>query len=167
MFKSTGGGGGGGAGDLLAANNLNDVDDASVARDNLGLTIGEDVQAYDASTAKQNVAQTYSKQQNPAIATLTSSGNSIAWNLDDGQSAVHTFTEDTTLANPTNMVNGGTYILRLIQHASSPKTLAFGNAYKWPGGVAPTISSTNSAIDVIVFTSNGTHMYGNIQKAFA
>lgn len=39
---------GDGTGDLIAINNLSDVDDASVARDNLGLTIGTDVSAYNA-----------------------------------------------------------------------------------------------------------------------
>lgn len=36
-----------GAGDLIAANNLSDVDNTSTSRDNLGLTIGTDVQAQD------------------------------------------------------------------------------------------------------------------------
>lgn len=42
---------GSGVGDLLAANNLADVDSASLSRDHLGLTIGTNVQAYDADLA--------------------------------------------------------------------------------------------------------------------
>ncbi|MGB1214771.1 MAG: hypothetical protein ACPG4X_15505 [Pikeienuella sp.] len=42
---------GGGGGDLLAANNLSDLDNAGTARTNLGLAIGTDVQAYSAVLA--------------------------------------------------------------------------------------------------------------------
>lgn len=39
---------GAGTGDMLAANNLSDVANAAIARTNLGIQIGADVQAYDA-----------------------------------------------------------------------------------------------------------------------
>lgn len=42
---------GAGTGDLLATNNLSDLDSISTARTNLGLVIGTDVQAYDADLA--------------------------------------------------------------------------------------------------------------------
>lgn len=124
------------------------------------LTVGSLVQRTD-------TAAVLTAQQNFGAVSITSTTNSIAWNLATAQSAKHTFTENTTLANPTNMVDGGTYVLRLTQHASSPKTLAFGSAYKWAGGSAPTISSTAGAVDIITFTSDGTSMFGSIQKAFA
>lgn len=109
----------------------------------------------------------FTKQQTFATATLTSSSAHIAWNLDNAQCAKHTLTESTTLDNPTNMKDGGTYTLVLTQHASSAKTLAFGNAYKWPGGAAPTISTGASAVDIFTFISDGTYMNGVCQKAFA
>ena len=38
-----------GAGDMLSTNNLNDIDDPALARENLGLEIGVDVQPFDAN----------------------------------------------------------------------------------------------------------------------
>jgi len=117
--------------------------------------------------AKLNVVQSYTKQQNFGAVAITSASASIAWNLDDAQAAKHTFTENTTLANPTNMVDGGTYTIILTQHASSPKTLAFGSAYKWPAGTAPTVTATNSAVDILTFVSDGVSMYGVSQLNFS
>lgn len=59
-------GGGGGSGDLLAANNLNDVADAATSRANLGLAIGTDVQAYDADLATLATAFTTASASGPA-----------------------------------------------------------------------------------------------------
>jgi hypothetical protein len=52
-----------GDGFLAASNNLSDLTNAATARQNLDLEIGVDVQAYDADTAKTDVAQTFSAKQ--------------------------------------------------------------------------------------------------------
>lgn len=112
-------------------------------------------------------AQQFTKQQNFTAASITSTSASIAWDVSSAQVAKHTATENTTLANPTNLIDGGTYIFRWTQHASSPKTLAYGNAYKWPGGVAPVVTASNGAVDMFTFISDGTNMYGTFQASFS
>lgn len=154
-------------GALLESNNLSDVASAATSRTNLGVAIGSDVQAYDVDTAKTDVAQEYTAAQNFNATTLTSTAASIAWDLESNQVAFHTFTENTTLANPTNQVAGATYNIVFTQHASSPKTLAYGSAYIFPNGTAFTVTATNSAIDLLSFISDGTNMIGVGQGAFA
>ncbi len=112
----------------------------------------------DDNAAFVGLANAYTVQQNFVQATLTSTANSIAWNASTGQTATHTATESTTLANPTNMVAGATYQFTWVQHASSAKTLAFGNAYVFSG--SSTVSATVSTVAIFTFTSDGSKMRG-------
>ena len=113
-----------------------------------GLIIGTDVQAFDADNAVLDLAQVWAKAQRATVTALTSTAASIAIELNDSNDFSHTFTEDTTLANPTSTaIPGQSGSIYLIQHASAPKTLAFGSEYDFADGVAPTITASNSARD--------------------
>jgi hypothetical protein len=90
----------------------------------------------------------------PTIGTLTSSAASIAWNLNSAQIAKHTMTENTTLANPTNMVDGNKYELTITQHASAAKTLAYGSAYERSDDL-PIISTVVGSVNILKFKCVG------------
>ena len=95
-------------------------------------------------------------------------GSSIAWNLTLGVIATVTLGGNRTLANPTNILAGTTYCLKVTQDGTGSRTLAYGAAFKWPGGVAPVLSTAIGAIDILTFISfDGTTLDGVAQKAFA
>jgi hypothetical protein len=103
----------------------------------------------------------------PATA-LTSTAASMAINLANGFDFTHTFTENTTLANPTNITVGQKGRIFLTQHASAPKTLAFGSYYKFAGGIAPAVTASNGAIDVLYYdVLDATRIACSLVKGFA
>lgn len=139
---------------------------AAAARTSLGLAIGSDVQAYDANTAKKNVAQTYTKTQNFGLTTLTDAAT-IAWDASSNQVAGVTLGGNRTLGNPSNKQAGATYILIVKQDATGNRTLAYNSVFKFPNGVTPVLSTAANAIDILTFVCDGTNMYGVCQKAFS
>lgn len=94
-------------------------------------------------------------------------GASIAWNTALGAFATLTIGGNRTLANPTNLVAGASYALKITQDGTGSRTLAYGSAFKWVGGTAPVLSTAIGAIDVLTCISDGTNLYGVLQKAWA
>ena len=116
----------------------------------MGLVIGTDVQDYDVDTAKTDVVQSYSKAQRGTAVALTSSSASIASDFSAANNFTHTTTENTTLANPSNLVAGQSGVI-VITQGGTPRTMAFGSNWKFPGGAVPSLTATASAVDVLVY----------------
>lgn len=108
----------------------------------------------------------YAGAQATTPVTVTSTSNSVATNAALSNNFVHTLTENTTLANPTNLVSGGTYTWKIVQD-STARTLNFGALFKWPGGVAMTVSTGSGQIDVITSYYDGTSLLSVYSQAFA
>lgn len=89
--------------------------------------------------------------------TLTD-GATIDWNLSTQQVAKVTLAGNRTLNAPTNQQAGAFYSLTIIQDGTGSRTLTFNSAYKFTGATAPTLTTTASAKDVIVFKSDGTNL---------
>lgn len=113
-------------------------------------------------------AQTFSGAQKVTATAITSTGASIASDFSVNNNFTHTLTENTTLANPSNPVAGQSGSVQFTQHASSPKTLAYGSYFKFPGGTAPTLTATNSACDTLFYNvRSSTFIEANLVKGFA
>jgi hypothetical protein len=94
-------------------------------------------------------------------------GSTSTLALTNGTVLTATLTASTpcTFTMPTATA-GKSFILKLIQ-ASSGMTTATFTSVKWPGGTAPTITATASAVDILSFVSDGTNWYGTFAQAFA
>lgn len=89
--------------------------------------------------------------------TLTD-GATIDWNLQTQQVAKVTLGGNRTLNAPTNQNAGGFYSLLIVQDGTGSRTLSFNSTYKFTGATAPTLTTTASAKDLIVFRSDGTNL---------
>ena len=60
-----------------------------------------------------------------------------------------TVTDNFTLNNPSNVVAGGVYYLIFKQDSTGSRTITWSSNYKFPGGVAPLLSTTPNVYDII------------------
>lgn len=94
-------------------------------------------------------------------------GATINWDLNAAPSAYVTLGGNRTLAAPTNMRAGATYVVVIFQDGTGSRTLAWNAAYKFPGGIDPVLSTAASAVDIVTFVTDGTSMYGCAQYNFS
>ncbi len=110
-----------------------------------------------ATAAGLGIAQTFTKSQNVASVAVTDA-SSIATDASLGNVFTVTITGNRTLANPTNLVSGGTYIWIITQDGTGSRTLAYGSLFAWPSGTAPTLSLGASSVDLITAVYDGTKL---------
>ena len=139
------------------------TDDTKKVRfDAVGITTGNTrvltVPDADATIAGLSVAQEFTATQNFNATTLTDAA-SISWDASANQVTSVTLAGDRTFAAPTNMVDGGVYVLTIVQDATGTRVPSFNAVFKFAGGTAPTLTTTAAARDILVFNSDGTNMY--------
>jgi hypothetical protein len=118
--------------------------------------IGSTVQGFDANTAKTNVAQSFTAAQRGTVVTLTD-GATITPDFAAANNFAVTLGGNRTLANPTNLVIGQSGVIKITQDATGSRTLAFGNAWDWAGGVVPSLTTTPNAVDILAYYVDGSN----------
>jgi hypothetical protein len=146
---------GAGTGDMLGANNLSDVVNAATARSNLGLTIGTNVQAYNASLASlagnSDASGTLEKTGATTVGTyaVTAAGKAL---LDDADAAAQRTTLGATATGDALMTAASASAARTTLGASSIGGTIFTAA---DAAAVRTALSLTSAATTAIGTSAG------------
>ena len=117
--------------------------------------IGTTIQAYDADTAKTDVAQTFSAAQRGTITTLTD-GATVTPDFAASNNYTLTLGGNRTIANPTNLTAGQSGSIFLVQDGTGSRTVSWGSYWDWAAGTAPTLTTTASAVDRIDYVVRST-----------
>ena len=113
-----------------------------------------------------NITQTFTGGQVAGVSTLTSSSNSVAVNLALNNNFSLTMTENTTLANPSNMTAGQSGQILLTQASSASYSLAFGSYWVSASGTALAMSTTHSAVNLLsYYVADSTHIWYSLNTA--
>ena len=134
------------------------VGEITVDTDKDTVVVHDGSQAGGFALPSLKTAQEFTKTQNFNATTLTDQAT-ITWDASANQVTSVTLTNNRTLAAATNQVDGGVYVLSVVQDGTGSRTLSFNSNYKFTGGSAPTLTTGANARDVIVFLSNGTNMF--------
>lgn len=97
------------------------------------------------------------RQYGATIQTLTD-GATVTWNANSGSQAIWTIGGTGRTLSITNPIVGSFYTLKLIQDGTGSRTITtYPTNTKWSGGVAPTLTTTAGAVDIISFWYDGTN----------
>tara|TARA_R100000329_G_C7588901_1_gene208825 strand:- start:344 stop:838 length:495 start_codon:yes stop_codon:yes gene_type:complete len=122
------------------------------------MVVHDNSQAGGYPMANLKTAQEFTKTQNFNATTLTDA-STISWDASANQVTSVTLGGNRTLGAASNQIDGGVYLISIIQDGTGSRTVTFNSNYKFVGGSAPTLTTDASARDVLVFVSNGTNMF--------
>lgn len=120
-------------------------------------------EASKAVTADANGVVSFDNGTIEEVTSITSSSNAATINLRDGNVFEHDLTENVTytFSNPAASGRASCFILKVIQ-GSTARTITWPSSVDWNAATAPTLSTTDNAVDVFGFITidGGTTYYG-------
>ena len=102
------------------------------------------------SYAALGTAQSFTKAQRGTPVALTDAAT-VAVDLSLSNHFTLTLGGSRTLGAPTNQTAGQSGVIVITQDATGSRTLAYNSVWKFPGGTAPTLTTTASAVDVLAY----------------
>lgn len=106
-------------------------------------------------------ANEWTAQQTFVEATLTDQAT-IAWNVAVAQVAKVTLGANRIMGLPTNIKQGGTYELVVIQDGIGSRTITWNAAFLWEGGTPPVLADGIGETTILSFYSRGSELYGSV-----
>jgi hypothetical protein len=142
-------------GSITGITDLTVADGGTGASTLTGIIKGSGTSALTTATAGTDyagidTAQTFTKGQRGEITALVD-GATITPDFADSNNFSVTLGGNRTLANPTNLTAGQSGVIVITQDGTGSRTLAYGSNFKFPGGTAPTLTTTASAVDVLAY----------------
>ncbi len=120
------------------------------SNDTTSLTISSGLIDVGSNIPKKNTANTFTKAQVTALVAGGNTGTAtVTPNFSNGNVFFYTATGNFTLAAPTNVVAGGTYMIIIKQDAIGSRACTFNNAYKFGTGAISALSTTANKYDII------------------
>jgi hypothetical protein len=102
------------------------------------------------NVAATNAAQSFTAAQRGSPVALTDAAT-VAVNLSLSNHYTLSLGGNRTLGAPTNQTAGQSGVIVITQDATGSRTLAFASVWKFPGGTAPTLTTTANAVDVLAY----------------
>lgn len=93
----------------------------------------------------------------------SSTADTIDWTAGNKQKSTLTGNCTFTFTAPSGPCS---LILKLVQDATGSRTVTWPTAVHWPGGTAPTLTTTANKVDIISFYFDGSVYYGNYSLNF-
>ena len=135
-----------------------------VVKENTPTLISPNIGAAIASSINANGDIT-AKRYKLTMPTATTASSTTSLDLSTGNVFTINLSSNISTLTLTNAVVG-TYLIKFVQDATGSRTVSFPAAWKWAGGVAPTLTSTASKLDIVTLVYDGTLFYATIVKNF-
>ena len=129
--------------------------------------VGTTVQAFDADTAKTDVAQTFTAAQRSTITTLTS-GATVTPDFAASNNYTLTLGQNLTIANPTNLSAGQSGSIFLVQDGTGSRTASWGSYWDFAAGTAPVLTTSAAGVDRVDYiVRSGTSIHAVATLAYS
>ena len=129
---------------------------------NANACVGDIAASNGAFTHNNN---TFSKAQRGSITASSHTAANIALDFSLNNHFAITLANNCHLNLPSNLVAGQTGSIFVVQDGTGSRTLSYAGAWEFPGGTAPTLTTTASAedrIDYVVRASNAIHAVASL-----